>query len=143
MAQANLKMCQRCAVAKPTDEFYRNAYAPDGLHTYCKVCQKAYVAGRRKTDEGKAINRKAQSKWRAAQRNPDGSYNVKTQPMRVPSQHTPDAFRSANKSDRKCAQCRKSRHYREFYGPDAKRCKECELAVKNELDRKTPRRRGS
>ena len=41
-AQGAQKQCRRCELTKSTDHFYRNWRNTDGLHSYCKECQKVY-----------------------------------------------------------------------------------------------------
>lgn len=38
------KTCNRCGLPKPTDEFYGDTHAADGLMGCCKACKKAYLA---------------------------------------------------------------------------------------------------
>nr|WP_272874541.1 endonuclease VII domain-containing protein [Mycobacteroides abscessus] len=35
-------MCPKCASTKPVEDFFRNRSQPDGRHSYCKPCAKAY-----------------------------------------------------------------------------------------------------
>ncbi|MBW2086696.1 MAG: hypothetical protein JRI54_11825 [Deltaproteobacteria bacterium] len=58
----NTKVCTRCGEAKPLSEFHRNARSKDGLHSYCKRCNKEKAAAYLKTDKGKASIKKAISR---------------------------------------------------------------------------------
>ena len=33
-----MKVCPKCKIEKPVEEFYRNRSSKDGLQTYCKSC---------------------------------------------------------------------------------------------------------
>lgn len=44
-----MKVCVRCGKEKPAAAFNRNKVRPDGLCSYCKVCNAAAAAERRKT----------------------------------------------------------------------------------------------
>jgi hypothetical protein len=35
------KICVRCKEVKPISEFHKNSRSSDGLHSYCKDCNKA------------------------------------------------------------------------------------------------------
>ena len=54
----NTKICARCGLEKELSEFYVNSHNKDGLHSYCKTCNKekaaAYMKTYMKTDKGKA-----------------------------------------------------------------------------------------
>lgn len=41
------KVCKRCRNEKPTSEFHKDAAHKDGLHNWCKDCEKAYHKQRR------------------------------------------------------------------------------------------------
>jgi hypothetical protein len=56
------KICARCAVVKPDTEFHRNSSNKDGLHSYCKTCNKEKAAAHLKTDKGKVANSRAITK---------------------------------------------------------------------------------
>ena len=45
----NAQVCVRCGKEKPAAAFNRNKVRPDGLCSYCKVCNAAAAAERRKT----------------------------------------------------------------------------------------------
>ena len=108
----------------------------DGLHTYCKVCLRGYVMVRRRTPEGRESNRKAQVRWRAKQSAvivdvAPADLGQILEPLReydLPSlKPAPKKIRKA-KPTRKCERCNRSWLYRDFYGLDAKWCKQCVLA---------------
>ncbi|WP_347275571.1 hypothetical protein [Candidatus Kuenenia sp.] len=50
----NTKICARCGVEKPVVEFHKNSRNKDGLHSYCKTCNKEKAAKHLKTAKGKA-----------------------------------------------------------------------------------------
>jgi len=58
----NTKVCAKCNEAKPISEFHRNRRNRDGLHSYCKVCNKAGAAAHLKTEKGKASLKRALDK---------------------------------------------------------------------------------
>ncbi len=35
------KVCVKCRQEKPVEEFHRNSRSADGLHSYCKECNRA------------------------------------------------------------------------------------------------------
>jgi len=49
-----MKRCARCGKQKPFSEFHKNSRNKDGLHSYCKECNKAKAAQHLKTEKGKA-----------------------------------------------------------------------------------------
>ena len=53
------KICVRCAVVKSDTEFHKNSSNKDGLHSYCKTCNKEKAAAHLKTDKGKVAAKKA------------------------------------------------------------------------------------
>ena len=58
----NTKACARCGEVKPFSEFHKNPRNRDGLHSYCKVCNKAGAAAHLKTEKGKASLKRALNK---------------------------------------------------------------------------------
>ena len=44
-----LQVCTKCQVEKAAEEFNRNKVRPDGLCSYCKVCNAAAAAERRRS----------------------------------------------------------------------------------------------
>jgi hypothetical protein len=58
----NSKICARCGVEKPVSEFHKNSRSRDGLHSYCKTCNKEKAAAHLKTEKGKAALKKAVAK---------------------------------------------------------------------------------
>lgn len=58
----NTKVCARCGEEKLISEFHRNANSKDGLHSYCKSCNKEKAAAHLKSDKGKAALKKALSR---------------------------------------------------------------------------------
>jgi len=36
-----MKICTKCNIAKPFNEFYKQASSKDGMGYYCKECEKA------------------------------------------------------------------------------------------------------
>lgn len=58
------KACTRCGEQKPKEEFYKHAYASNGLQSHCKLCAKniriAYYAANKKNEIAKA------QEWNAA-----------------------------------------------------------------------------
>jgi hypothetical protein len=73
-----MKICASCHIAKPKSEFHKNSRSKDGLHSYCRACNKAktskhlksqkgikYLQNYYKTDKGKKIIRNAVEKKRA------------------------------------------------------------------------------
>lgn len=57
-----MKICARCHKQKPLSEFHKNSRSKDGLHSYCKDCNKAKAAQYLKTDKGEAALKKAIAK---------------------------------------------------------------------------------
>lgn len=55
----NTKICASCGEVKPLTEFHRNARSKDGLHSYCKSCNKEKASAHLKTEKGKASSKKA------------------------------------------------------------------------------------
>lgn len=54
----NTKVCARCGEEKPFSEYHKNSRSQDGLHSYCKTCNKEKAAAYLKTVKGKdAIKR--------------------------------------------------------------------------------------
>lgn len=54
----DIKICARCTLEKELSEFHANSRSKDGLHSYCKTCNKEKAAAHLKTDKGKiALNR--------------------------------------------------------------------------------------
>jgi hypothetical protein len=43
------KICKRCEVSKPLDQYYSHPRALDGVDTKCKLCAKKYMSDRRKS----------------------------------------------------------------------------------------------
>ncbi len=60
------KMCQKCKVAKPTDEFHKCSNGSMGLASYCKVCMS--VAGKQWADKNKQKVSEYNRLWRAKNR---------------------------------------------------------------------------
>lgn len=58
----NTKTCARCNQAKPLSDYHRNSRNKDGLHSYCKACNKEKAAAHLKTPKGKASLKKALSR---------------------------------------------------------------------------------
>lgn len=60
------KICFRCKISKPSEDFYKNLRNKDGLSTYCKICKneytKEYVATHEETKRKLA---EAQIEWNA------------------------------------------------------------------------------
>jgi len=56
------KICAKCGGAKPLSEFHKNSRSKDGLHSYCKICNKKKAAAYLKTDKGKAALHRAVAK---------------------------------------------------------------------------------
>ena len=44
-----LQVCTKCQIEKAAEEFNRNKVRPDGLCSYCKVCNAAAAAERRRS----------------------------------------------------------------------------------------------
>ena len=44
-----MQVCTKCQVEKAAEEFNRNKVRPDGLCSYCKVCNAAAAAERRRS----------------------------------------------------------------------------------------------
>ena len=44
------KICSKCRVTKPLDDFYANSSNSDGRSTFCKICQKTAVIARKDAD---------------------------------------------------------------------------------------------
>jgi ribosomal protein L44E len=55
----NTKICAKCGAEKPISEFHKNSRSKDGLHSYCKECNKENFAQYLKTDKGKAAHSEA------------------------------------------------------------------------------------
>lgn len=58
----NTKICVRCGEEKPISEFHQNTRSKDGLHSYCKICNKSKAAAYLKTPKGKEALQKALSR---------------------------------------------------------------------------------
>lgn len=58
----NTKVCAKCNEAKPVSEFHKNPRNRGGLHSYCKICNKAAAAAHLKTEKGKASLKRAVDK---------------------------------------------------------------------------------
>jgi len=58
----NKKTCARCGEEKVLSEFHQNARNSDGLHSYCKTCNKEKAAAHLKTNKGKKSLKKAISR---------------------------------------------------------------------------------
>jgi hypothetical protein len=43
MIEITQKLCPKCKEVKPRSEWYRNKAKPDGLGSWCKVCQKVLL----------------------------------------------------------------------------------------------------
>jgi hypothetical protein len=56
------KVCARCGEIKPHEEFHKNSRSADGLHSYCKTCNKEKAAAHLKTVQGKAALKRALAK---------------------------------------------------------------------------------
>lgn len=57
-----MKTCALCKVEKENSEFSRNSRNRDGLHSYCKECNKLKAKMFNKTDKGKINVKNAQKK---------------------------------------------------------------------------------
>lgn len=60
------KTCARCNEAKQMSEFHKNSRSRDGLHSYCKACNKAKAAAHLKTEKGKEALKRALARAAAA-----------------------------------------------------------------------------
>jgi len=58
----NTKVCARCGKTKPISEFHKNTRSKDGLHSYCKSCNKEKAASHLRTDKGKTALKRALSR---------------------------------------------------------------------------------
>lgn len=58
------KRCAKCQQSKSTSEFYKDKTRKDGLHCYCKTCEKIYQGNYRKTAKGKVAHCKGSKKYR-------------------------------------------------------------------------------
>lgn len=56
------KRCVRCGEDKSLSEFHRNSRSKDGLHSYCKKCNKEKAAAHLKTDKGRTALKRALAK---------------------------------------------------------------------------------
>lgn len=45
-----MKLCRKCSLWKPLEDFYRLSHTRDGRASYCKVCHNAGVLARRRSD---------------------------------------------------------------------------------------------
>ena len=54
----NSKVCAMCKEVKPSSEFHKNARNSDGLHSYCKVCNKAKALAHIKAKQGRKTKKK-------------------------------------------------------------------------------------
>lgn len=63
-----MKECRKCHVTKPAEEFPKSKANKDGLHSYCRACQNAYVreryARKPKTEEQKVRQRAYARRYR-------------------------------------------------------------------------------
>lgn len=57
-----MKKCARCGIEKNETEFSKNKRNADGLHSYCKECNKAKAQAFNKTAQGRQNVEKAQKK---------------------------------------------------------------------------------
>lgn len=57
-----MKLCAHCGIEKNESEFTKNKRNSDGLHSYCKECNKAKAKAFNQTDKGKKNVEKAQKK---------------------------------------------------------------------------------
>jgi len=53
-----MKVCNRCQMEKPLDQFYKNKSIKGGYLNQCKTCHYEYTKKYRATTEGKAIRQK-------------------------------------------------------------------------------------
>lgn len=52
------KVCARCKEAKPISEFHKNSRNSDGLHSYCKDCNKAKAIAHIKAEKDRKYMKK-------------------------------------------------------------------------------------
>ena len=58
-----MKTCKKCEETKEDKGFHRCSRNKDGLHTYCKECRNEVAKEKAKTNEGRARNSIAASKY--------------------------------------------------------------------------------
>jgi hypothetical protein len=61
-----LKLCLKCRIEKPADQFYYDRSAPNGKRSRCETCQRADQRSRRAANPEKA--RDSVRRWREANR---------------------------------------------------------------------------
>ena len=61
-----MKTCSRCGKTKDDGDFYRASRLKDGLHSWCKACDKIARRLRREDPAVKMRNATAVRKWREA-----------------------------------------------------------------------------
>jgi hypothetical protein len=47
----NTKICVKCKEVKSLDDFHKNSRSSDGLHSYCKECNKAQALAHIKAEK--------------------------------------------------------------------------------------------
>ena len=70
---SNLKHCNKCDTTKRKSEFHKRSDRPDGLHYYCKECNKQKTSEWQKANPEKANENGA--RWRRT--NPEKAKEVR------------------------------------------------------------------
>jgi len=65
-----VKRCRKCDEFKPTDQFNKDKYTPDGLKLYCKPCDRGYVSNWGKNNPAKRNAKDARQRGARLKRRP-------------------------------------------------------------------------
>jgi len=58
----NTKVCVKCKQEKPVIEFHKNSRSTDGLHSYCKECNRAQALAHIKAEKERTVLLRAAKK---------------------------------------------------------------------------------
>jgi hypothetical protein len=102
-----MKHCKRCDTLKAADQFGPNAGRKDGLSVYCRLCTKAYMAGKQYDKARWAEKRAEESARNAAYRKANAERLTLESRARkaIARRERPDVVNARNKA-RKAAQRR-------------------------------------
>ncbi|MEF8699718.1 MAG: hypothetical protein V5B36_11750 [Candidatus Accumulibacter sp. UW25] len=64
----NTKICVKCKEEKSLDDFHKNSRSSDGLHSYCKECNKAQALAHIKAEKARRAALREARKARNANR---------------------------------------------------------------------------
>jgi len=65
----HMKTCSKCHFPKPLTEYSKDRGKKDGLHSRCKLCNRAVVTAWQKTPRGKAMHAANADRWQCAPEN--------------------------------------------------------------------------